>query len=198
MLPIIKQNINKIDFNLKKLFENVYVTEKCDKNNFFLEISANKLVNFENCNKRVNVKIEINKNDILSENIKWSYFINPLNESIGKIERISNINNIADDINDIVENKRMINEYFNALEPIVELILEDNKVVDTLSSNISKVVEKYAKIDNINDCGDYSLITTNENIKLSDKFNIEKDLLKNENIEFISFDDNIIKVTFKK
>ena len=78
MLPNIKFNINKIDFELKKLFENVYVTEKSVNSNFLLEISANKLVDYTDCKKRVSVLIEINKNDIISENIKWSYYINPI------------------------------------------------------------------------------------------------------------------------
>ena len=41
MVLDIKQNINKIDFDLKKLFENVYITEKAEKGNFYVEISAN-------------------------------------------------------------------------------------------------------------------------------------------------------------
>ena len=198
MLPNIKFNINKIDFELKKLFENVYVTEKSVNSNFLLEISANKLVDYTDCKKRVSVLIEINKNDIISENIKWSYYINPLNLSLGKIERISNISQIANDINDIVTNKRMINEYFNSLEPIVELILENKIEVDTLSSNISKVVEKYAKIDAIDVRDGYTLVRLNKIPKLSEEFNIEHDLLKNEEIDYISFNDNIIKVTLNK
>lgn len=124
-LDDIKQNINKIDFELKKLFENVYITEKSDKNNFYVEISCNKVFLFEGCKKRVEVKAYINKDDLKYDNIKWSYSLNPLLENSNKIERVSYINSISKDIYDIAENKRMVNEYFNSLEAMVDLILEE-------------------------------------------------------------------------
>jgi hypothetical protein len=124
-LDDIKQNINKIDSDLKKFFENVYITEKVDKTSYFVEINANKMFLFEGFKKRVEVKAYINKDDLKFDTIKWSYLLNPLSESFGKIERVSYINSIAKDIYDIASNKRMVKEYFDALESHVDLILEE-------------------------------------------------------------------------
>ena len=124
VLDDIKQNINKIDSDLKNLFENVYITEKVGKGIYFVEISANKMFLFEGCKKRVEVKVYINKDNLKFDNIKWNYSLNPLTESADRIERISFINTIAKDIYDIASNKRMVKEYFNALESHVDLILE--------------------------------------------------------------------------
>ena len=138
----IKQNINKIDNDLKELFENVYITEKANKNTYFVEIKANKMFLFEGCKKRIEVKVNINKNDLNYNVIKWQYSVNPISENVDYIERVSTLNNIANDIFDIASNKRMVNEYFNCLESHVDLILEKNtEVIETENKE-----EKYKKL----------------------------------------------------
>ena len=130
MVLDIKQNINAIDAKLKTLFENVYITEKSEKGNFFVEISANKMFLFEGCKKRVEVKVKINQNDLKSDIIKWSYLTNPINESSDRIDSIYYLKNISNEIYEIASQKRMVNEYFNALEAQVDLILECSPPTD--------------------------------------------------------------------
>ncbi len=142
--PNIKVNINKIDNDLKHLFENVFITEKSEKNIYFVEILANKLFLFESCKKRVEVKVNITKNDLINNVIKWHYSINPLDEKANWIEKISNINNIANDIYDVANNKRMVNEYFSSLEEHFDLILENNT-----STEIKEVENKEEKLKNL-------------------------------------------------
>jgi hypothetical protein len=66
MNPEIKTKINRIDYELKEFFENVYIKDKFYKTGFF-EITAN-LVSYikeSRDHKRVEVKIIINQPDLL-------------------------------------------------------------------------------------------------------------------------------------
>lgn len=198
-----KQNINKIDNELKKLFENVYITEKAEKGNFYVEITANKLFLFEGCKKRVEVKAQINKTELNKTIINWSYSVNPLNENAEKIQKTSYLSGIANDIFDIASNKRMVKEYFSNLESHVDLINED--YTDDNSENvdifvkISNILTKYVKIDKIaaniqNGKGFYTAFPQKE-LSMSEKFSIEKELTSLDKVSFVSFPDNKIKIT---
>lgn len=208
MILNIKENINKIDYELKNLFENVYITEKAIKNNFFIEIKANKLFLFENCKKRIEVLININKNNLITNNINWAYSINPLDEKSSFIERTSNISNISNDIYDIAQNKRMVNEYFSNLDSQVDLILENSTDFETEGLNfvplIVNTIKKYTNINElitkINHEGG-EILCIIDKLKISDKFLLEKELLTNERVDFVSyvneygvFNDNNIKI----
>lgn len=211
VLDDIKQNINKIDSDLKNLFENVYITEKSDKNGFFVEISANKMFLFEGCKKRVEVKSFINKDDLKFNVIKWNYSLNPLNESASRIERTSYVNSIAKDMYDIASNKRMVKEYFESLEAHVDLILEcgdvyGENITRSLSESrlkdINKIVEKYISISKVVPNLDTNMyfntkgtIEYTAEISMANKFRLEKDLMESGLIDFVSFNDGKVKVT---
>jgi hypothetical protein len=222
-LEDIKQNINSIDFDLKKLFENVYITEKADKQGYFVEISCNKMFTFESCKKRVEVKAYINKDSLKFDTIKWSYSLNPLTENAQKIERTSYVKSLAKDIYDIADNKRMVKEYFDSLESHVDLILEEctppeagwvppteMETRERVCNFIEDVVKKYTeKISNI----DSNLVTkishdffqatpvptgsieyTTE-LSMANKFRLEKELMESGIVRFVSFNDGKVKVT---
>jgi hypothetical protein len=197
-----KQNINKIDNELKKLFENVYITEKAEKGNFYVEITANKLFLFEACKKRVEVKAQINKNELNKNIINWSYSINPLNENAEKIQKTSYLSGIANDIFDIASNKRMVKEYFSNLESQVDLINENYTDISTnanIFTKISNILTKYGKFNKIvgniqNGKGFYNAFPEKE-LSMSEKFSIEKELNSLDDVSFVSFPDNQIKIT---
>jgi hypothetical protein len=221
----LKHNINKINFELKKIFENVYITEKANKNNFYVEIVCNKMFLFEGFKKRVEVKAFISKDSLNFENIKWSYAINPLKENSETIERISNIANIANDIYDVASNKRMVKEYFDNLESHVDLINEEctpggiltleevrQSICDTVDSYVSKYCEKILskeyKIHNVLVKRNHYLgggefealhptgtIEYTAHISTSNKFKLEKELIDSYFVKYVSFNENIIKVT---
>jgi hypothetical protein len=219
----IKQNINKIDSDLKNLFENVYITEKAGKGIYYVEISANKMFLFEGCKKRVELKAYISMDDLKSNIIKWNYSLNPLNESADRIEKVSYAHSVAKDMYDIVSNKRMVKEYFDALEAHVDLILENNEFpgatcwfdnstpeyneykqrIFDIYSKISNIVKKqvpckegFSNISSENS-GFINFIPENK-MTMVDKFNLEKELLSYEKVSYVSFGSNdTIKVTIK-
>jgi hypothetical protein len=201
MILDIKQNINKIDNDLKDFFENVYISEKAEKGNFSITITANKMFLFEGCKKRVEVKVDINKTDLNNNIIKWNYSLNPLNEKAEKIERVSYLHSIAKDIYDIAANKRMVNEYFSSLEAHVDLILENMSIeVEGLNAitTITNIVKEY--VGNISQLSsniqtEGGWIEYTAEIDMADKFRLEKRLLESGLVSYVSFNDGVIKVT---
>jgi len=210
MIQDIKLNINKIDAELKTLFENVYIAEKTDRNKYFFSISANKMFLFEGCKKRVEVKVNIDYEDLKTNIVKWNYSLNPLTENAQTIERVSYVNNIANDIYDIACNRRMVKEYFDALEAHVDLILECGDVYgesicrslsESRLKDINKIVEKYIPISNI-----VSNLNTNmyfntkgsieytAEISMSNKFRLEKELMESGFVDYVSFNEGKIKI----
>ena len=215
MTQDIKLIINKIDYDLKSLFENVYITEKSLGNQFYFEISANST--FLNLNEmkswqRAEVKVKISKRDLIGNNIKWSYSVNPLNESADIIERVSSIDNIAKDIYEVITKSRMEKSYFESLEYIVESINEnvsevvdktiEDKLVDVISQlgikvdrfeNSVKIIEGN-QFDRIKDIT-YKFYHSGD-IKLSDMFKIEQNINSNSGVNWTVFKKGFIEVNY--
>ena len=139
---MIKEKINRIDFDLKNLFEEVSIVEKSNKNDFYFEINASSTIEFNGDKKRASVKAKISKPDLNSSLIKWSYLTNPVNESSDLIDRYSTIETISKDIFDVVSKKKMVSTYFESLNSILELINESVVNESNVSTEEKEELEK--------------------------------------------------------
>ena len=111
---MIKENINKIDYELKDLFESVSIEEKVDRDRFYFEIkvSGNKLnESLKNCE----VSFQIDKIDLNGVRVNWKYWSNPILKD-WQVERTSNIEYITKDISDIVLKGRLDSNYLSGLK----------------------------------------------------------------------------------
>lgn len=171
----LKQNINKVHFELTANFNEVSIVEKSSlqMGNYF-ELSV-----LEN-NKEV--KLLIKKTDIESRSFDWSYLSNPLNEKSDLVERHSSIDNISEHIKDIFDKNRFDSDYkFN--ESVGEKFLRDLYINGAISSDVYDVTKsetdfsdltgtdneiKKEILDNLYDCGGIS----------TDAYHIEVDELK--------------------
>jgi hypothetical protein len=103
-----KANLNKIHYLLTEKFENVEVKEKANqKLGSYVEISVR---------ENLECKFLIRKVDLEKPNVNFSYLTNPLNENSDVISRVSSIENFADTIKDILENKRFDSEYLDNIK----------------------------------------------------------------------------------
>lgn len=102
---MIKENINKIHVDLINKFKSVNILEKSS-------IKFGKYFEISSVSEGMEVKMILTLNDLNSNNIKWSYFANPLDENSHLVERESNINNISNDVMDIITKKRFSDDYF--------------------------------------------------------------------------------------
>jgi hypothetical protein len=215
----IKSNINKIDYDLKNLFENVYIKEKTLGNQFYFEIKANST--FFNINesmdwKRAESIVKIVKSNLASDMIKWSYCINPLNESSDWIDRVSNIDTIAKDIYETITKSRMDKSYFESLESIVESINESVTEItkDDLIDKLREIAARFeVEIKTVKKSttpvlegnqfmtksGDITInLYHNSDIKVSDKFKIESEINSNDSVNWTLFKEGFIEVNLSR
>ena len=212
----VKSRINKIDFELKAFFENVYIKEKYYKTGYF-EISANTIgYVFETKDyKRLEAKVIINQPDLLQENIKWSYSTNPLDENALWLDRVSTMETISLDIINIIKEKRLSEDYIFNLEPIVDVINEDvnhenlEEEFDTQDS-IFSILEKYGvdvmkketlvhsvNENFISDASDRLIkFYHNTELKISDKFKIESEMLSVESVNWCLFKEGYVEINY--
>ena len=213
--PEVKSRINKIDFELKQVFENVFIKEKYYKTGYF-EISANKVVYLKESKefKRLEAKVIINQPDLLQEQVRWSYSTNPLVESGIWLDRVSPIEDLSKDITNIVEERRVSEDYIFNLEPIVDMINEDvsfdeeieqKTKIDVISDFLSNfnvevkshnviVVSNESAFTTVSD----RIITLNHNsdIKISDMFKIESQINSIEGVNWTVFKEGFIEISW--
>ena len=213
--PEVKSRINKIDFELKQVFENVFIKEKYYKTGYF-EVSANKVVYLKESReyKRLEAKVIINQPDLLQEQVKWSYSTNPLVENTIWLDRVSPIEDLSKDIINIVEERRLNEDYIFNVEAIVDMVNED--------ASFDEEVEQKTKIDVISDVlNSFSvevkshnvlvvsnesafstasdrIITLNHNsdIKISDMFKIESQINALEGVNWTVFKEGFIEISW--
>lgn len=99
-----KVNINKVHGELLNNFEEVFISEKSNKEigNYF-EVSALK--------ESKEVKMIITKKNIENDRFSWSYYSDPSNDASYLIERTSTTDSIASDVEDILEKNRFSEDY---------------------------------------------------------------------------------------
>ena len=213
--PEIKSRINKVDFELKQVFENVFIKEKYYKTGYF-EISANKVCYLKESReyKRLESKVIINQPDLLQDFVKWSYSTNPLNESAIWLDRVSSFDELSTDIINIVEERRLVENYILDVEPIVDVINEDD--------SFDEEIEQKTKIDvmsdllntlNVSVTSHNVMVVSNESaftvasdriirfnhnsdIKVSDMFKIESQINSMGGVNWTVFKEGFIEISW--
>lgn len=161
-----KSALNKIDFELKNLFENVKFIEKTNTKlpSFTFIAESSKM------NKCINMIINVEQIGIIGNSITWKYKTNPLNENSMEITRLSTFNTFMEDVYTIIKENRFEKEYINYIneqlikenkenvieEPIMDEIEEDtylfkmDSIVEDINNSeiFGKVIKRYAIIEN--------------------------------------------------
>jgi hypothetical protein len=102
----IRYNINALHSELCSQFSDVTISEKTNKMiGNFIEISVN---------EKYQVKMIIPVKNLVTENVTWFYYTNPVNES-DLIEKNSNIRSTSHIVKDIINNKRFDSEYVSSI-----------------------------------------------------------------------------------
>lgn len=213
----LKSRINKLDFDLKEIFENVYITEKSVGNQFFFKIDCNG--EFWNLNEsqayqRAEVKIIIHKSDLLKDPINWSYSSNPTNETAHYVQRVSTLDRLAKDVEDVVQNLRMDESYFNDLPYVIEEINETNSktYVDGDGGILKEKLQKLGiEVDEV-DQDDKIVLENNSfmntkpekkysfyhhnDLTMAHKFVLEQELNKVDGVNYVIFKEGLVEINF--
>lgn len=111
---MIIENINKIDYELKNLFENVTIQEKSDRSRYYFEIKVSGC-KLDEAIKECEVSFQIDKSDLAGKDIKWNYWSNPKTMEY-TVPRLSHIDYITKDISDVVMKGRLDSDYLNSFK----------------------------------------------------------------------------------
>jgi hypothetical protein len=106
---MIKQNINKIHFDITNEFEAVTISEKFNKDlGNFIEILITE--------GKKEVKLTLKKTEVEKNTFDWSYLSNPLVESSDLVYRTSTVLEFSNDIKDIFEKNRFDSDYLDEIK----------------------------------------------------------------------------------
>jgi hypothetical protein len=104
----LRQNINKVHFDLTNRFGEVTITEKSSlKLGNYFELSI--------LEGNKEVKAILRKTEAEKDIFEWSYFSNPLNESSDLVERTSKLEMFSLDVQEVLEKNRFDSDYLNKI-----------------------------------------------------------------------------------
>jgi hypothetical protein len=213
----LKQRINKLDFELKEIFENVSIQEKSIGNQFFFKINCNGEffnLNESNAVQRVEVRLIVHKSDLLQNSVSWSYSSDPTNENAHFVQKVSNFDKMAEDIQDVILNCRMDESYFQNLPFVLENLNEDSpeEYVDGDGEFLRKKIQSMGiDIDEVDQDEKIQLETNSfmttrpekkysfyhhSDLKMGDKFILEQELNKIDGVNYVIFKEGLIEINF--
>jgi hypothetical protein len=105
----LRENINKIHFELSNQFDSVEINEKSD-----IRIGSYFEILVKESNKEL--KLIVTKKDLENNTFDWKYLSNPLNESSFLVERTSSVNKFVGDVRDIFEKNRFDQSYLQQIK----------------------------------------------------------------------------------
>lgn len=207
-------NINRIDFELKNLFDSVNITEKSNNKGFYFDIIAESAIH----QTKITLVTELNQFDLMGSVINWNYLSDPTNENSFKVERTSTIDTIHNDMFEIITKKRFNGDYLDRL--VVEDLVLDLDIINESNQNESNdnIIDIISNIFIYHDVAPFSSIhkefSYNENVdifiktpyklkfklkdqlKESTKIAIEQQVMKIDYVDYISFKlDNSVEIS---
>lgn len=131
----LKENINKIHFELSNQFDSVEINEKSD-----IKIGSYFEILVKESNKEL--KLIATKKDLENNNFDWKYLSNPLNENSFLVERTSSVDKFVGDVRDIFEKNRFDSDYIKFLENNTTFSKEDfigKKITDIVQNRYTTI-----------------------------------------------------------
>ena len=153
------QNINLIDSELKKIFEDV----KIDSNDYRSLYITLKTPLLENINKKIELSVYVNQSNLNSENpsLVWGYYTNP-NERINSIQFMTKTSDMSRLLEEVITDNRLdilylesltIDEIINESSTNDDVIILDNTymssddTIEIYTENLKKFFEKTLSVD---------------------------------------------------
>lgn len=127
----VKELLNKMDYNLKEVFESVEINRLDNQKELTFEVKLKGVKS--NPNNKAELVMYMTESTIYDNSMIWKYKTNPLNENSMYITRTSTINSVAMDIEDIINENRFDKEYLDSLLVSMNESLTDECVVEVES-----------------------------------------------------------------
>ena len=154
----LRQNINKVHFDLQNRFGEVTITEKSDlKLGNYFELSI--------LEENKEVKVILRKTEVEKNVFEWYYFSNPLNESSNLVERTSKLEMFSLDVQEVFEKNRFDSDYNKILES--QTFVKDNFIgrkVTNVSQNYDITIQTGETSFSIGCSGGASVVVEGDDI----------------------------------
>ncbi len=126
---MLKENINKLDRELKESFDSVSISQFEEKSKFFFDIVAEKIVD----NQNIGVRVFVEKKELEKPLVTWRYLSNTNDELSYQVECVSKIETLSTDIQNVVVKKKLDAVYLESLSTIQvnkkEVVIDDRSDV---------------------------------------------------------------------
>lgn len=132
---MITENINKIDTQLKERFDSVWITQEGDRSGFHFRVRAGKSVG----GKTVVLEAVVPFEGLGARRVAWRYAADTRSPGGHMVEMVSDIDNLAGDMLEVVERGRLDRSYLESLDP--EEPSEDPGVTVDERSGVARLVE---------------------------------------------------------
>jgi hypothetical protein len=139
---MIIENINRLDRELKSLFDTVAITKGSERTGHHFDITAEKVVE----GRRVKVSVKVPMRAMEAPRVTWSYLSDPRDPSSHVVEMVSDMEELAADINEVAERRRLDRSYLESLsatddpqepEPAEDEVSEMVALVDKLGMQVT-------------------------------------------------------------
>lgn len=133
---MLKENINKLDRELKESFDSVSISQFEEKSKFFFDIVAEKIVD----NQNIGVRVFVEKKELEKPLVTWRYLSNTNDELSYQVECVSKIETLSTDIQNVVVKKKLDAVYLESLSTID--VAEKEVVIDD-RSDVVKMMDEF-------------------------------------------------------
>jgi hypothetical protein len=134
---MIIENINRLDRELKSLFDTVAITKGSERTGHHFDITAEKVVE----GKRVKVTARVPMPAMEMPRVKWSYLSDPRDSMSHVVEMVSDMEELAADINEVAERRRLDRSYLESLSAI-----DDPQEPEPAEDEVSEMVALVDKL----------------------------------------------------
>ncbi len=118
---MLKENINRLDRELKEVFDVVKISETEDKSKFFFDILAEK----KQAGKLISVRLLVEKRELEKSLVSWKYFSNTSDETSHLVECVSLFDSLSKDIHNVVASEKFDSAYLESLQSVDDVVIED-------------------------------------------------------------------------
>jgi hypothetical protein len=133
---MLKENINKLDRELKESFDSVSINDFEEKSKFYFDIIAEKNID----KKNIAVRVFVEKKELEKPLVTWRYLSNTNDELSYQVECVSKIETLSTDIQNIVVKKKLDETYLESLSTIE--VAEEKVIVDD-RTDLVKMMEEF-------------------------------------------------------
>jgi S-adenosylhomocysteine hydrolase len=186
---MLKENINKLDRELKESFDSVSINDFEEKSKFYFDIIAEKNID----KKNIAVRVFVEKKELEKPLVTWRYLSNTNDELSYQVECVSKIDTLSKDIQNIVVKKKLDETYLESLSTIE--VAEEKVIVDD-RTDLVKMMEEFGvqHLETHQVVEDHvwtNLCYFKHNLRNSDKQRVEM-ALESAGFKFIWNDDKLL------